>query len=385
MATMLPPDQPPAFSLQALARHGLVNAAFCCLVAAGLALTTDKSWDQQLVYSLAIGMTSWLVIDLGRLVVRKPSDQFWPSGLRGAGLVLVGITIGFLAGSTVGDWYCGCSTWGPAALGSHRLTTSLVITFFAGLAGSYFFHSRGKQNAQEARIALAERDALQARLQLLQAQLEPHMLFNTLANLRALVGTDPAQATRMLDHLVAYLRATLVASRATEHSLAQEFDRLRDYLELMAVRMGPRLRYTLELPAELADWPVPSLLLQPLVENSIRHGLEPQVEGGSIRVSARASAAGVELEVLDSGTGMDEGSGQQAQGGTGFGLVGVHERLATQFGPRAALVVAPAPEGGTTARITLPATARPAAGARAEPVTVTGWTADRTREKLHTR
>jgi hypothetical protein len=98
----------------------------------------------------------------------------------------------------------------------------------------------------------------------------------------------------MLDHLIAYLRATLGASRATLHPLADEFARLRDYLELMAVRMGPRLAYTLDLPEALREVPVPPLLLQPLVENAIRHGLEPQVAGGHITVRASTRAPGDE-------------------------------------------------------------------------------------------
>ena len=333
-----------------------MNLAFCCVVAAALTLTTHKPWDQQLVYSLAIGMTIWLVVDLGRFVVRGRTDHGWPRGLGGVALVLFGIVTGFLVGSYLGDLYCGCSTWTRWGLASDRLATSLVVTVFAGLAGSYFFHSRGAHKAQQTRIALAERDAMQAKLQLLQAQLEPHMLFNTLANLRVLVGTDAAQATRMLDHLVAYLRATLLASRTTEHALSQEFDRLRDYLELMAVRMGPRLRYSLDLPEALAGWPVPSLLLQPLVENSIRHGLEPQVEGGTISVSASATPQGLLLTVRDDGRGLCAGDDAA---GTGFGLAQVHERLATRFGPSARLVMASAAEGGgTVASISLPPTGR---------------------------
>src|SRR3569623_437905 len=112
------------------------------------------------------------------------------------------------------------------------------------------------------------------------------MLFNTLANLRALSGVDPNRAQEMLDHMIAYLRATLNASRAASHSLQAEFDRLQDYLELMAIRMGPRLRFTLDLPGALAQDTVPSLLLQPLVENAIQHGLEPKVGGGEVRVAA---------------------------------------------------------------------------------------------------
>src|SRR5690606_22156517 len=125
----------------------------------------------------------------------------------------------------------------------------------------------------------AQRQASEARLRLLESQLEPHMLFNTLANLRALIGSDPPRAVEMLDRLNAFLRATLAASRsaagAQRHTLRDEFARLDDYLALMAVRMGPRLRVVLSLPEPLADCPVPALLLQPLVENAIRHGLEP--------------------------------------------------------------------------------------------------------------
>jgi hypothetical protein len=348
---MTTPLSPADFSASALLRHGLMNLAFCCVVAAALTLTTRKPWDQQLVYSLAIGMTIWLVVDLGRFVVRGRSDHGWPKGLAGVALVVIGIVTGFLVGTYVGDQYCGCSTWNQWGRASDRLATSLVVTVFAGLAGSYFFHSRGAHKAQQTRIALAERDAMQAKLQLLQAQLEPHMLFNTLANLRVLVETDAAQATRMLDHLVAYLRATLIASRTTEHSLAEEFDRLRDYLELMAVRMGPRLHYTLDLPEALAGWPVPSMLLQPLVENSIRHGLEPQVAGGSICVSASATPQGLRLQVQDTGRGLRS---NVDAAGTTFGLAQVRERLATRFGERARLVVEPGAQGSTLAWITLP-------------------------------
>jgi signal transduction histidine kinase len=340
------------FSLRSFLRHGLINLVFCCAVGAALTVTTNKPWDQQLVYSLAIGMPIWIVVDLGRFVVRERKDEFWPSGLRGVLLVVGAIAIAFVVGSAIGDRYCGCSTWGEKAWLNRQLVTSLVITLSAGTAGTYYFISAAQRKAQQTRIALAERDAMQARLGLLQAQLEPHMLFNTLANLRVLIALDPAQATRMLDHLVAYLRATLVASRATEHSLAQEFERLRDYLELMAMRMGPRLRYSLTLPEALADCTVPSLLLQPLVENSIRHGLEPQVAGGAVHVSAMSTPEGLRLQVHDSGIGLDTG---KPKAGTGFGLVQVRERLATQFGTRAALRIQPAPQGGTLASITLPA------------------------------
>jgi LytS/YehU family sensor histidine kinase len=175
------------------------------------------------------------------------------------------------------------------------------------------------------------------------------MMFNTLANLRALIAVDPARAQQMLDHMIAYLRATLDASRATTHSLRTEFDRLHDYLELMAIRMGPRLTYALDLPEDLADLPVPALLLQPLVENSIKHGLEPKVEGGRIEVRARREGASVVIEVRDSGVGANA----HGNAGKGFGLVQIRERLSALHGPGASLDFSTDPQGAH-ARIALP-------------------------------
>ena len=188
---------------------------------------------------------------------------------------------------------------------------------------------------------------------LLQSQLEPHMLFNTLATLRALIAVSPPRAEAMLDRMVDYLRATLTASRAPLHPLSAEFARLADYLELMAVRMGPRLAYALHLPPELADAPVPSLLLQPLVENAIHHGLEPHVAGGRIDVRAQRLPDGrIRLEVTDTGAGYDPAA--PAREGHGFGLAQVRERLANRYGTAAALEIRAASAGGTSASIVFP-------------------------------
>jgi sensor histidine kinase YesM len=182
------------------------------------------------------------------------------------------------------------------------------------------------------------------------------MLFNTLANLRALIATDPPRAIGMLDRLNDYLRATLRASRTDgstgSHTLADEFARLRDYLELMAVRMGPRLAYTLDLPAALQRHPVPPLLLQPLVENAIRHGLEPKLDGGRIDIRASTTGTGqLLLEVIDTGVGMDAFSA--AQCGSGFGLSQVRERVASLPGG-GRVDLSAQPGRGATVRIQLP-------------------------------
>lgn len=176
------------------------------------------------------------------------------------------------------------------------------------------------------------------------------MLFNTLANLRALIGTDPQRAQQMLDHMIAYLRETLSASRATLHPLRAEFHRLHDYLELMTVRMGSRLHYTLDLPDELADQSMPPLLLQPMVENAIRHGLEPKLEGGSITVRARRAAGRMTLEVIDTGVGLSK----NAERLDGFGLMHVRERLAATYGNKGAVELVTGNDHGTVAKVTFP-------------------------------
>ncbi|MBS0427210.1 MAG: histidine kinase [Proteobacteria bacterium] len=349
-------------------RHWLQVLALCSVVAVFTTLMwPNRSYGSQLVYSVCIGSLCWATMEFGRFLVPArhchtslDGGHGWPRGWRGLVLTAVGIGVGFY----VGDWLA-FQLIGPASAGrtasSRDSAASLYITIAAGAVGAYYFHSRGKAAALAADIAKAERDATEAKLKLLETQLEPHMLFNTLANLRVLITLDPPRAVAMLDRLNGYLRATLAGSRATQHPLAQEFARLADYLALMAVRMGERLRFTLDLPEDLREVPVPPLLLQPLVENAIRHGLEPKVDGGEIRVSARRTSAadGVRLvlEVADTGVGLPPDAGTHAsarEDGGGFGVQQVRERLHTLYGERAAMELIAAPAGGTRATVTFP-------------------------------
>jgi sensor histidine kinase YesM len=158
----------------------------------------------------------------------------------------------------------------------------------------------------------------------------------------------------MLDHMNRYLRATLSGSRATTHPLADEFARLDDYLALMAVRMGPRLGCTLDLPEALRDVPVPPLLLQPLVENAIRHGLEPKVDGGHITVRAASSHGNLLLEVVDTGVGFDASVPPPNAADSSFGLAQVRERVATAYEGRGRVELTSTPGRGTVIRIHLP-------------------------------
>lgn len=314
----------------------------------------ERPYGPPVVYSLFIASITWAIIDLGREFFPSSAETGWPHGWPGIALVVGGIAVGYLLGSGIADRLCFLFGWQQSDIGVRENLTrsSILITALAGIAGTYYFYSSHKSAYLERKMGETSRQADEARLRLLETQLEPHMLFNTLANLRALITTDPPRATAMLDRMIAYLRATLSASRQGTHPLAAEFERLQDYLELMAVRMGPRLHYTLDLPPELATCPVPALLLQPLVENSIAHGLEPKVEGGSITVQARRDGAQLVLEVIDTGLGLDASQG--SSGGTGFGLAQVRERLATEYGAQAALNFVAGGEGGTRATITFP-------------------------------
>ncbi|WP_372659049.1 sensor histidine kinase [Hydrogenophaga sp.] len=336
-------------------RHFLQVLAFALAIATiQYAFLPDRPYGPPVVYSLLIGSITWAVIDLGRECVPSAAETGWPKGLQGLALVLAGIVAGYLGGTTLADMLCKALHFYPPGYtpppGLQR--SSILITALAGIAGSYYFYNLNKGAYLERKMAEARQHANEARLKLLETQLEPHMLFNTLANLRVLIATDAPRAQQMLDHMIAYLRATLSASRNTTHSLQAEFDRLGDYLALMAVRMGPRLRYELDLPAALAKQAVPTLLLQPLVENSIQHGLEPKVAGGDVVVRARREHTHVVLEVNDTGVGM----AQAATGAPseGFGLAQVRERLHTAYGGAATIRVFDPPGGGTCVTIQIP-------------------------------
>ena len=331
-------------------RHLLQTLAFCLAIAAiHYAFQPDGPYEIPLVYSLCIGTSTWALMDFGRHLLAPTTPSGWPTGMAMMLLALFSIVGGYILGTILADSWLGFSSWsGP---GLAKLPTTILVTSLAGICASYFFYSRGRGNFLQAQASEASRHASEAKLKLLETQLEPHMLFNTLANLRVLIATDPRRAQEMLDRIVAYLRATLSASRTSNHALECEFDRLRDYLELMAVRMGPRLHYVLELPLDLANQSVPSLLLQPLVENCIKHGLEPKVEGGTITVRAAREGNMLTLEVSDTGVGFDAA---QESTSTGFGMAQVRERIATTFAGQGRVEQTANPGHGSTTLLHLP-------------------------------
>ena len=344
------------FFTHALALRGLKVLALNTVIAMAITLFDNHELGLNLVYSQCIGISIWAYIEGANHVLVGN----WHEHVHRLLLIVpVAVVLGYFTGHLLTDVLLGTTSFQYWRQTPRMAWGMLFVSLVAGGIISWVFVSREQLAAERQHLEAARRQASEAQLKLLEAQLEPHMLFNTLANLRVLIALDPQRAQTMLDHLIAFLRATLAASRTPQgssHTLADEFARLQDYLELMAIRMGPRLQFRLELPDALRTQPVPPLLLQPLVENSIQHGLEPKVEGGSICVSARAAQGLLTLEVQDTGLSADPTQLHPAASSTGhgFGLQQVRERLATTYGPQGAMVLIANPAGGMSASITFP-------------------------------
>ena len=202
--------------------------------------------------------------------------------------------------------------------------------------------------AAREREVLAAQD-LEARLSALQAQIEPHFLFNTLAHVQRLYETEPGRGREMLRGLIDYLRAALPSMRRSGSSLRRELELARSFLTILQLRMGERLAFDIRADEALLDAPVPPMVLPTLVENAIKHGLSPLPQGGRIGISAAATGDGrLAIEVADNGQGF------VADGGSGVGLANTRSRLAALFGDRAALELRAAQGGGVVARVVLP-------------------------------
>jgi signal transduction histidine kinase len=245
-------------------------------------------------------------------------------------------------------WIVG--TWPRYALLGALLTA--VFVYFRGAEESEAVRHRAELDR-----ALLEQQMDEARLQMLQAQIEPHFLFNTLATVRRLYRADPTAAESMLDNLMRYLAVALPQMRASDSTLGRETALAEAYLGIQQIRMGRRLRFAIEVPAELREARFPPMMLLTLTENAIKHGLNPLPEGEFIRVSARLENGLLRLDVADSGQGFVKTSG----GGTG--LANIRARLAAMYGSAAQLSVELNRPRGVAATIGLPYATAPVAAA----------------------
>jgi signal transduction histidine kinase len=259
---------------------------------------------------------------------------------------LLGLAVGWplgvtLAGFDPGQWL---------NVGTPRLLGTLAISGLISLVFFFIFDAKARQ-------AQAEKQAAEAQLRLLQGQIEPHFLFNTLANVLTLIDVDAPKAKRMLEAFTDYLRGSLMNLRRDDSTLDHELGMAQAYLCLMQTRMDERLAFAIDVadPA-LRRATLPPLLLQPLVENALHHGLECCMEGGKITVSARAEGNTLVLSVADNGLGLPTGEAahRPARPGNGMALANIRARLASRYGDLAAFALEPQQPQGVRATIRLP-------------------------------
>jgi hypothetical protein len=231
----------------------------------------------------------------------------------------------------------------------------VFIPLFALMIVSKFFidRARGAQRMAEAKRREAEyhrmtQQVTEAKLSALQAQVEPHFLYNTLASVQALTEVDPPRANQMTGHLIQYLRNALPKMRESSSTVGQEVELVRAYLNILQMRMGKRLAFEIDVPPELVDAPFPPLMLPSLVENAIKHGLEPQRDGGTVRIFATAEDNRLRLGVADTGRGFSEAPGN------GVGLTNIRERLAALYGDNGKLTMEAHEPHGVTATLEVP-------------------------------
>ncbi|MGZ3238636.1 MAG: sensor histidine kinase [Burkholderiaceae bacterium] len=355
-------ENKPAYAYPRLRRLAIdlgYTLIFCVMMAliVTYVMRIGRSFPENLVFSMCHGMLTTLLIDGGRLwlwgICKPPKIPFFT-------LLVVSIPAAKYFGNLMAVHLLGLPPQNVFALQAQNATGFLILSILGCFFVTWFFWTRGKleylraqAEAEKARAAAIEKQAMQAQLQLLQAQIEPHMLFNTLANLQGLIAVDTPRAQHMLEQLIIYLRATLSSSRAEQTTLAHEFSLMDAYLELMSIRMGTRLKYTLDLSENLRETCIPPMLLQPLIENAIKHGIEPNVEGGNITVVATQQADLLHLSVADTGLGLQDSTSSQTKG-TNVGLANVRERLQALYGDRASLSLTANTPTGALAQLTIP-------------------------------
>lgn len=373
--------QYPVFGLRWLLGRSLLFCGVIAVVAAFIGMGTGVV-AQDVGVAVKVAITEFIVFSsmatLGPALATAVRHRAWPLSRERKAVViavLIGMVLSFFI-DRLGSSYieqlikpgleaAGLSVNPPAppplvkAIGLAINVAALVVIyglFGGGLALRAYFsehrrwdehHHVRELNALESRVHEAD-----LRLGVLQAQVEPHFLFNTLASVRALVRQDPAQAEATLDALVDFLRATipkLREDRGLHATLGQQLDLCSSYLALMQVRMGGRLTYDVRADEVLRAAPFPPSLLITLVENAIKHGIEPRPGPGRIEIDAVRDGDTLRVQVRDDGAGLQPGLS------TGVGLANVREQLAARYGARAAFVLSPAAEGrGVCAEIRVP-------------------------------
>jgi hypothetical protein len=327
-----------------------LSAGFCMILISGLITgnARDLNWWR---YTVPINMSVCLCVAYGILAITRGIEKLlpaariesisaagdWRAALVINGIVLAGVVLGVAVSVSMTVWLYGWHLVGPFLTSDVAKTKLLAFLIAIAAANWFWWRLRARQDT-------LLHQATEAQLRLLQAQIEPHFLFNTLANVHSLLERDTPRARLMLETFTDYLRASLGQLRHTDSTLAAELEMVRNYLTLLQIRMEERLRFEIDASDEALAATLPTLLLQPLVENAIEHGLEPKVEGGRVHIRARIVDGRLDICVEDDGLGLD-GPRRLGRPGNGMALANIRERLHARYGANAMLTLAPQTAG----------------------------------------
>jgi sensor histidine kinase YesM len=350
-------EQPsPSIRGHLAAKHILRDYLYTIIISVLIALflaiiSISKPFLPILVMSLSFGTSiCTLVIVLFRL--------FDPDLNKTRSMVLIltaSVIGGMMIGSYVGPFILRRFFSSVIGKGGEHTLQMVVLALVLGGTVAYFFYSRERlkfvretaEKERSNRLA-SEKAVLEANLRLLQAQIEPHFLFNTLSNIVSLIDTEPAKGKSMLMDLIRYLRTSLSRTLPDTTTLDQEMETIKAYLNIQKIRLGDRLNFIIEVPEALAHNPLPPLLLQPIVENAVKHGLEPKIEGGEIRITAVEEGKFIRIEVTDTGTGFSSFDA------SGVGIANVRQRIKLIYGEKGRLLFEENKPDGVRAIIEVP-------------------------------
>ncbi|MBT9490760.1 MAG: histidine kinase [Paucibacter sp.] len=340
---------------------GAIGLAFACLFTLVPGLLTGhlldgawllKTFQANLIISLCVSYLIHLMFRSLELLLPEPIlarmqawHGTWRGGVFASTVAISGTILGFVLGMLLVGRVFKVDALGEILNSPPNLRLFAFLTLLITLANLLWWKVHSKQQA----LQLA---ATEARLSLLQAQIEPHFLFNTLANVQSLIDLDAPRAKQMLEAFTDYLRISLGQLRRADGSVGAELEMAQSYLQLLQIRMGERLSFTIAADAQARAAVLPPLLLQPLIENAVHHGLEPKVEGGHIRVSARVEQGRLLLSVEDDGLGLD-GPRRPGRKGAGMALENIRARLLSRY-PHNAELSLHALQPGTSAGLNLP-------------------------------
>ena len=338
-----------AYLLEGLTiRRVLVVSVICVVAAAIVVRSVLNTYPDLLLSALCVGYTSMVLFTIAGNI----RQHRIPREVMQVAAIVAGSFIGTVVATILKNREV--TTMFTERLAGVSITMGLGFGFGCVVVAMYILREKAARDRESLMRAEADRqklekNVLEARLALLQAQVEPHFLFNTLANVQHLVETDPPQAARVLDSLIRYLRAALPQMRESVTNLGREIDMARAFLEINRVRMGSRMTYSIDVPDSLKERAFPPMMLISLVENAVKHGVDPCCECGSITI--RAAEAEGRLRVLVE----DTGEGIKPKKGGGVGLANIRERLKALYGPSARLVIEEREPHGVAASIEVPA------------------------------